>query len=574
MTYEEFQRAKNSGQIRYMPPDIYSGMYDPSAPGTWMQMVDNGMGEMTLQAMPGFTPPQAPAPLQFDNRGAGFNTPLTSGGQQVYGTTMLGPDGNWANAGEFHYLQGDPSMPKDAAPVMAGGHSTDNGGGGFKDLFSEGLPFLALAAGGAVAAPAVSATALGGAGAGATLGAGSAGGLAAAGGGNLADVLRAGATGGTVGAVTGGIGDYLSAPTVANSGMDFGGQGVGWSPDTITGATPTLSGAESLPVSQPTTLQELLQQAPQPYTGGGLKVSSELPTGGLENVISGSNMAGGATGITPGTTAAGLGMEGAGAGLTVPGVTGTGTSGLIGTAGIGLGAGAGLGTLAAAGSSAPALGGGGALSGGASAAAAGAGGIGATKLSDLANGNVGLSDLAGNITLGDASKALGTGAITAASLYGQNEIANKYDALARDYMAFGAPSRGRYEASYAPGFDITTADPAVQSAMNTSYQSLLRGLSTTGNPYGNPGGLAEAQKYVMGNIALPALNQYRNQNAATGGFGAFSTAAPGAAGNSINATGNMYADLGRGASALLNPPTPFEDMLKKMKGSGFSYSLT
>ena len=376
------------------------------------------------------------------------------------------------------------------------------------------------------------------------------------------------ATGGDVGAgvqqdaltlASTAAGQYLAgqgafAPEVANSGMDFGGQGVGWSPDTITGATEALSPvAQSAPVSQPTTLQELLQSS-EPFTGGGLKVSSELPTGGLENVIAGSNMAGGATGITPGVTASGLGMEGAGAGLTVPGVTGMGTTGVIGTAGLGLGAGA-LAADAVGGSAPAALGGTGAatVAGPAAAAATAAGaGVGATKLGDILSGDVGVGDLASKLTLSDLGNVAGTGIATVGSVLAQQDIAARNEALAREYMGYGAPSRTRYEASFAPGFDITQ-DPALKSALDASNESMLRKASINGNPAGNPGVLAEILKYATSNVALPYLQNYRNQNASTGGFGAFSTAAPGAANNAINATGSMYGDIAGGLADILNP---------------------
>lgn len=299
---------------------------------------------------------------------------------------------------------------------------------------------------------------------------------------------------------------------------------------------------------------------------GGLKVAPEATS--LGSAIQGASTAGGVTGITPGTAAPGL---------VVPGITGMGTSGAIGTAGLGMGAGA-LGAELAATGAAPAIAGGtgvGSIAGPAAATAAGAGaaGVGATKLSDIANGNVGLSDIAGNATLGDLGKVAGTVGATAASVLANQQIADMYKGLADQYIGFGAPSRSRYEASFAPGFDITQ-DPALKSAMDASASSVLRGLSTQGNPYGNPGALAEANKYVLSNVALPYLNQYRNQNAATGGFGAFSTAAPGAAGSAINATGNTYSDIGRGIANLTNPPTDLASILKQMKGSGMSLSLT
>jgi 7-keto-8-aminopelargonate synthetase-like enzyme len=58
----------------------------------------------------------------------------------------------------------------------------------------------------------------------------------------------------------------------------------------------------------------------------------------------------------------------------------------------------------------------------------------------------------------------------------------------------------------------------------------LRRLSATGgNPFGNPGGLIEANKQIGASLDAPWLQNYRNQNASTGGYGAFNTAAPGAA---------------------------------------------
>ena len=153
------------------------------------------------------------------------------------------------------------------------------------------------------------------------------------------------------------------------------------------------------------------------------------------------------------------------------------------------------------------------------------------------------------------------------------DLAAKEDARIREFMAYGAPSRDRYEASFAPGFDIGK-DPALQGAMDTTSDTLLRRLSANGgNPFGNPGGLIEANKSVLDSVALPYLQNYRNQNASTGGYGAFNTtAAGGGNSNALNLAGvgsdtNIWNALGSSASSVFNPPSSLEELLKKFKGS-------
>ena len=153
------------------------------------------------------------------------------------------------------------------------------------------------------------------------------------------------------------------------------------------------------------------------------------------------------------------------------------------------------------------------------------------------------------------------------------DLAAREDARIREFMAYGAPSRDRYEASFAPGFDIGK-DPALQGAMDTTSDTLLRRLSANGgNPFGNPGGLIEANKSVLDSVALPYLQNYRKQNASTGGYGAFNTtAAGGGNSNALNLAGvgsdtNVWNALGSSASSVFNPPSSLEELLKKFKGS-------
>lgn len=302
---------------------------------------------------------------------------------------------------------------------------------------------------------------------------------------------------------------------------------------------------------------------------GGLKVAPEAAS--LSSAISGASGATGASGVIPGVATENA-ITGLGGGLSVPGVTGAGSTGAIGAAGAGLGLGY-AGGAAAGGATGSATGGAAAAGGTAlgtagTAAAAGAGGIGATTLGKIISGDVGLGDLADSATLGDLSRVLGTGLATAGSIAADTARTDAQKEMYNTYLGLGAPSRARYEASFAPGFDVNSI-PGFTNALDTSAQAVTRKLSAAGgaNPFGNPGQLTEAMNYLSGNLALPALNTYRNQNAATGGFGAFSTAAPGVGAAAIDSGSAAYTDLARGASDIFNPPTDLARLLSKYQGA-------
>lgn len=169
--------------------------------------------------------------------------------------------------------------------------------------------------------------------------------------------------------------------------------------------------------------------------------------------------------------------------------------------------------------------------------------------------------------------ALGTGVATGLGVYGSDQQTDAYKDLAQKYMDFGAPSRSRFEASMTPGFDVNSI-PGYKGAVDTASESLLRRLSATGgNPFGNPGGLIEANKAIISGTALPAFNEYARLNANTG-FGSsmnaavpFQTAAIGSDANGLNA-------LGYGLGQLTQPPKQdLASMLRQLTGSG-QLSLT
>jgi len=189
-------------------------------------------------------------------------------------------------------------------------------------------------------------------------------------------------------------------------------------------------------------------------------------------------------------------------------------------------------------------------------------------LTQVLNGGGDSPVSSGGLGVPNLGSLLGTLGATAAGAYTANQQTNDLKDLANKYMEFGAPSRARYEGSFAPGFTMAS-DPGYQDALDSTSSSLLRKLSAAGNPFDNPGGLIEANKQINSSLALPALQNYRNQNAATGGYGAFNTAAPGAATAAIGSQGNALTTIAGGASDILNPKPPsltLADLMKQFGG--------
>jgi hypothetical protein len=169
-------------------------------------------------------------------------------------------------------------------------------------------------------------------------------------------------------------------------------------------------------------------------------------------------------------------------------------------------------------------------------------------------------------SVGDLAKILGNVGAAGLGAYASNQQAGALTDLANKYMGFGAPSRDRYEASFAPGFDLSASDPAYKGALDSTMDATLRRLSTQGNPFGNPGGLIEANKAVVNSTALPALQEYRRLNAGTGGLANMNAAAPATANAAIGASGNVYNAIGSGIADITNPKTSFADLIKKYGG--------
>lgn len=181
--------------------------------------------------------------------------------------------------------------------------------------------------------------------------------------------------------------------------------------------------------------------------------------------------------------------------------------------------------------------------------------------------------LSGAATADDYAKLAGTIGAAGLGVLGANQQAGALNDVADKYLQLGAPFRGKLLESYSPGFSMMN-EPGFKDAMDVSTKSVLSGLSAqVGNPYDNPGAVQEAQKYIMGNVALPQLNTYRSQ---LGTFGALGTNTAGTADmGSAGASGGMYDALGYGLSQLTGNDTSLEGILKKYPGLlGSNYRLT
>lgn len=169
----------------------------------------------------------------------------------------------------------------------------------------------------------------------------------------------------------------------------------------------------------------------------------------------------------------------------------------------------------------------------------------------------------------DLMALLGKIAPAALGAFGASQQAGQYKDLADKYLAIGAPSRDRYEASFQPGFDLASADPGYKDALAQTTKETLNRLSTGGNPAGSPNAWNQTLTDVNTKLALPALQNYRSMNAGSGGLGALTGAAPAAENAAINANAGVTNAVGAGAANIFNPPQTLADLLKAAKAAGY-----
>lgn len=179
----------------------------------------------------------------------------------------------------------------------------------------------------------------------------------------------------------------------------------------------------------------------------------------------------------------------------------------------------------------------------------------------------------GTATKSDWLKVFGAVAPSLLGAYGSSKQADSLASLVEKYAGYGAPSRARFEASMTPGFDPTTI-PGYSGALDSASQAILAKLSATGgNPFGNPGGLIEANKAIVSGTALPAVSEYQRLNLAGGGLANLNAAIPGFETGAIGANTNIYHAFGAGLANIFNPPRSLADHLEilvKMMEKGAS----
>lgn len=165
-------------------------------------------------------------------------------------------------------------------------------------------------------------------------------------------------------------------------------------------------------------------------------------------------------------------------------------------------------------------------------------------------------------TFGIPNNVLGGLAQGIGGIAAGNAVGDAYSDVANQYLALGGPSRDRFNASFAPGFDLMQAEPGLQGALDTAANTSARALSTRfGNPADSPTAQAEMNKYLMGNVYLPQLNTYRSQNLTGGGLGV-NVAGTGSMGEA-GASGMGWEALGAGLNTALNPQPSLADLFKQ-----------
>lgn len=189
------------------------------------------------------------------------------------------------------------------------------------------------------------------------------------------------------------------------------------------------------------------------------------------------------------------------------------------------------------------------------------GGPGITTPINTVNGLGGVAGAAGNAlsrildgtaTTADWTSVLGGAGSTLLGVLGSQAQTGALQDMQNQWLGLGAPSRARFEGSFAPGFDLAASDPGFRNALDTSAQTAARSWSArAGNPAGSPTAQAEINKYVLGSTYLPQLNTYRSQNLTGGQLGTnqAGTASLGVA----QGSDNLYNSLGYGLGQLTQP---------------------
>ena len=146
--------------------------------------------------------------------------------------------------------------------------------------------------------------------------------------------------------------------------------------------------------------------------------------------------------------------------------------------------------------------------------------------------------------------------------YGASKYADNMKAISDRNWNAGAPFRQNATDAATMGFNAPGFQSLIQPAMDQATQTYLRQLSATG---GNPAGIGAApsqtQAYVLGNVGLPAFQNFFNSNSNAGGLSSLAadSSATGMAG--AQAGSSIYNSLGKTATNIANPQMSLRDLL-------------
>jgi hypothetical protein len=156
-------------------------------------------------------------------------------------------------------------------------------------------------------------------------------------------------------------------------------------------------------------------------------------------------------------------------------------------------------------------------------------------------------------TSASIAKLIGTGLGGLLDYNASSKSAEALKEIADRSWNAGQPYRDRANAAMTPGFDIKSI-PGLSSAMDTATDTYLRRLSATnGNPAGVGGAPSQTQAFVLGNVALPAWQNYFNANSNAGGLSNLSAQANSTATQAAGADAATYGSLGQTARNIFDP---------------------
>lgn len=187
-----------------------------------------------------------------------------------------------------------------------------------------------------------------------------------------------------------------------------------------------------------------------------------------------------------------------------------------------------------------------------------------SAVKSLFGGSSGAGGASGGLDLLSLLKAIAPAAFGA---YASDKQADALSRLAERYEGYGAPSRARYESSFAPGFSMES-DPGYKDMLDQVTKATLHGLSVSGNPADSPNAWAKTLEDVSAKSAYPALQDYRRLNAGAGGLAELTSQGPKFEIAATGANRGVYDAIGAGMADVFNPPKTLAQTLAELRKYG------